>query len=69
MPLFMLDALPDGQVIVNTDDIVAIRRGATSIEIVLRGVSEPVRVPHSSVPDVVRDLRDPYFEVVISSGS
>lgn len=59
MPLVILDALPAGQAIVNTDDIVLVRAGHSHIEIVLRGVSQNVLLPHSSVVDVARDLRDP----------
>lgn len=59
MPLVMLDAYPSGQAIINTDDIVKITIVYGSPEIVLRGVDEPIRVPHESVANVAAAIDNP----------
>lgn len=56
MPLVQLDALPKGQVVVNTDDIVLIHHNGANVEIVLRGTEWRVLLPHASVADVAADL-------------
>lgn len=58
MPLVMLDALPSGQVIVNTDDIVLVHHNGANVEIVLRNCEWRVLVPHSTVSDAQADLDD-----------
>jgi hypothetical protein len=63
MPLVILDALPAGQVIVNTDDIVLVRAGHSHVELVLRGAGQNILLSHSSVADVARDLRAPHNAV------
>lgn len=57
MPLILIDALPSGQAVVNTDEILLIRQDGSRVEIVLRGESGySVRVPHESVADVAQAL-------------
>jgi len=58
MPLVQLDALPRGQVTVNTDDIVLIHHNGANVEIVLRDCDRRVILPHGSVADVNADLDD-----------
>lgn len=59
MPLVMLDAYPDGQAVFNTDDVVKITKVFGTVEILLRGVDEPIRVPHESVARVAAEIDDP----------
>lgn len=59
MPLVMLDAHPSGQAIFNTEDVVKITFVFGSPEVVLRGVDEPIRLPHASVADVAAAIDDP----------
>jgi hypothetical protein len=67
MPLIMLDALPMGQAVFNTDDIVTITLVFGTPEIVLRGVDEPIRLPHESVADVAAAIDD--FENRVLKGA
>ncbi|WP_156359158.1 hypothetical protein [Sphingomonas sp. Leaf242] len=67
MPLVMLDAFPDGQVVFNTDDIITIKVGYGSPEIVLRGIDEPIHLPHSSVADVAAAIDHPDNRVLKSN--
>ena len=59
MPLVILDAHPSGQAVFNTDDIVKITLVFGSPEVVLRGVDEPIRLPHGSVSEVAAAIDDP----------
>lgn len=58
MPLVILDAYPYGQAVFNTDDIVKITLVIGSPEVVLRGVDEPIRLPHGSVSEVAAAIND-----------
>ncbi len=64
MPLVMLDALPSGQAIFNTADILKITFEYGSPEIVLRGVGEAIRLPHESVADVAAATDNPENRVI-----
>ena len=63
MPLVILDAYPSGQAVFNTDDIVKITLVFGSPEVVLRGVDEPIRLPHESVSEVAAAIDDPENQV------
>ncbi|SFJ00307.1 hypothetical protein SAMN03159338_0537 [Sphingomonas sp. NFR04] len=55
MPLISIDALPRGQVIINTDQIIQARETDGGIVISLADDNE-VRVPHGTVADLFEDL-------------
>lgn len=64
MPLVMLDALPSGQVIVNTDDIQLVHHTGAHVEICLRGQDWRVMVPHASVAEAAAELDNPENRVL-----
>ncbi|MCG7346615.1 hypothetical protein [Sphingomonas sp. ACRSK] len=55
MPLIIIDALPSGQVLINTDQIVQARSDQGRVTLYLTGDQE-VGVPHESVDALLDDI-------------
>jgi len=55
MPLISIDALPQGQVIINTEQIIQARELDGGVVISLTDGNE-VKVPHGTVADLFEDL-------------
>lgn len=56
MPLILIDALPNGQVLINTDQIVQARSDQGRVTLYLTGDQE-VGVPHETVAELFVDIR------------
>ena len=57
MPLILIDALPSGQVLINTDQIVQARHIDGGVSVILTDGNE-VRVPHGSVHDLLDSINE-----------